>query len=691
MALDPAFGGDGHTAYFLGRRGKDDRISLFASHDGGETFSPRTLQVLNAPPVRRREGEDDSSEGEPPDTFEIDESSPLHPGEDGAIGMMVTRSRAGPAYVTVDDDGRVLQVAAPPLDEEGNVVEVSFAGHGRRLLAVPGDSGVGAFWESLDGGASWDRQIMPQAMVREYARAGTPTVTCALAGCLVGDTVTRVGWGGPVDANAPERPQDPGSGGTPSVLTPIVCDLSASTRWSRIDDVFEPEGSGSPLPATRDLMRGRSVWATLSRDPATGALTSTSATLPESGEGEARVVRRALIGAAGPHTATAISATQVEGYAVLRAAYPVDAAGKPKVGAPLRNVEVVWENFFEGAPSHARIPDAGPLERDDVVQVPGGLDSLLAGMISVSSRGLFVRPHRTHARGGLEIFVDPAGRVERYTSTPWPTTTALGQIDLRTDAAALGGELLGVGLIKGTDEWPAAVLARRAPGGTWSYTAEGLTPAPAGTLVALTNWAWSARAPVGVFALIADPAHAHAWAHFVGFRGDGGFLPAQPVPTLYDLGERPRPCSLADRTGTARVPIPYFTQSGHAVLFPGARHPVLVQEPRSKSAVGIAEPLILITSGAVVQGTPASPCLAAFQADSASNPAAPVSAAIPGDLAHAWLFRASTDAPPRAGRRAQAATQAATQALEYRPMVCHYDPTAHVPESIWGSPGTSRP
>ena len=38
-----AFGADGHTAYFLGKRGKDDRTGLFVSHDGGETFSPRAV------------------------------------------------------------------------------------------------------------------------------------------------------------------------------------------------------------------------------------------------------------------------------------------------------------------------------------------------------------------------------------------------------------------------------------------------------------------------------------------------------------------------------------------------------------------------------------------------------------------------------------------------------------------------
>jgi hypothetical protein len=691
MAVNPVFSADGHVAYFLGKRGKDDRITLFVSHDGGESFSPRTLQVTSgSTPAHRREGEDDAPEGDGPDTFEIDEASPLHPGDDGTIGMMVTRQRGGPAYVTVDDDGRLLQVSGPPLDDDGNAVDVLLAGYGRRVLAIPSyvpEGSSGAYWESLDGGANWDRQGLPQALVREYVRGSNMALTCAFAGCVIGDTVSRVGWGGAAEAAAENRTPDPGQGGNQSVLTPIVCELSAGTRWSRIEDVYVPR-SGSPLPTVHDLMRGRAVWSVLTHDRATGALASATALLPESGEGEARVVRRPLMGARSPHTATAISASQVEGYAVVRAPYPVDAKGKPRVGAPLRDVEVAWENLFEGTTVHARIPDAGPLEHDDVIQTADGLDLLQTGMISVTSHGLFVRVHLGQAKSGQEVFIDASGRVERHPSTPWPSSTAVGPADFRADAAALAGEQLGVGLLRsGELDWSAVVLAKRAPGGaTWTYTADSLLPppGPAGSSLVFTTWAWSAKAPVGVLAVVADPPHMHAWAHFVGFRGDGTFLPAQPVPTLYDLGERPRPCTLADRTGTARSPVPFRTL-GRVVLFPGARHPVLVQEPRTKNAVGIAEPLVLLTSSAVVQGTPASPCLAGFEVESATS--APISAVVPGDLAHAWLFRSSVD-PPRAGKRPDAAP---TPTLEYRPMVCHYDPAARVPEIVWTRDGTSRP
>jgi hypothetical protein len=688
-ALAPVFGSDGRSAYFLGKRGKDDRTSLFVSHDGGETFSPRLLQPsVVARPQRRAESEEEAPEPDSPESFEIDENTPPHPGDDGTIGLMVLRSRGSYAYVTTDDDGRVLQMAAPPVDEEGNPADVILAGHGRRVLAIPSylssDGTSGSLWESLDGGANWDRQAMPQALLREYSR-GNIALVCGAAGCMMGDTVTRVGWGGGGETGAPERPTELSPDAARGVLTPIVCDLSASTKWSRIDEILVPENNSSPIPNAHVFMRGRSAWSAVTLDRATGALAIVSATLPESGEGEARIVRRPLLGPRGQHTATHASASQVEGYAVVRVPYPADAQGQPKLGAPLRNVEIAWENFFEGTSAHARIPDAGPLEKNDIV-VTGGSADLRPSMISISSHGLFVRVHASHGKIGDEIFVDPAGRVERYKSAPWPSAGPLGPLDFRPDASSTGGELLGIGLLQDPDrEWSAVALAKRAPGG-WTYAAHGLLPQRTGTsLVAHTTWGWSAKAPVGVLTLVADPPHGRAWAQFVGFRGDGTFFPAQPVPTSLDLGERPRACTPADRSGTPRAAMPFKTRGGGAVLFPGARHPVLVFEPRAKNAVGVADPQLLVTSAAVIHGTPASPCLAAFQADSAVRGQL-IGALIPGDPARSWLFRAGYDA--RATNKREAV---APPSLEYRPMACRYDPNARIPEAVWTQEGTSRP
>jgi hypothetical protein len=686
--LNPCFGADPRAAYLIGRRGKDDRVSLFVSHDGGETFSPRTFQPsVVARPARRPEGEDESAEGDAAETFELDETNAPHPGDDGTVGLLVIRSRGGSAYLTTDDDGRVLSVAGPPVDDEGNAVDVIFAGFGRRVLAVPaylgGEGTSGVLWESLDGGATWDRQGMPQALVREYTH-GNVGVVCAGGGCLMGDTVARVGWGSGGDAGAADRPPDPQADPARAVLTPLVCDLLPASRWARVDDVVVPEDAASALPGVRNLVRGRSVWSALTLDRATGALASVSATLPESGEGEARVVRRPLLGPRGAHVATAVSATQVEGYAVIRAAYAPDAQGQPKVGAPLRNVELAWENFLEGTSARARVADAGPLQKADVQVIPGGLDLLRTAMISISSHGLFVRVHAAQVQAGDEIFVDPAGRVERYASAPWPTTGPLGALDFRSDAAAIGGQLLGLGLLQDPDqEWGAVALARRAPGGGWTYAAFGLLPNRAASpLLADTTWGSSSKVPVGVTALLVDPQHGRAFASFVGFRGDGTFLSPEPVPTAFDLGQKPRACTPAERSGTPRA-VMLFHSHGH-VLFPGQRHPVLVFEPRPKNAVGVAEPEVLLTSSAVIHGTPASPCVGAFEADSAVR-GNPIGAVIAGDPARSWLFRAG-DLPRPGGKHGEVTT-----ALEYRPMSCRYDDTARIPDAVWSQEGTARP
>ena len=169
-------------------------------------------------------------------------------------------------------------------------------------------------------------------------------------------------------------------------------------------------------------------------------------------------------------------------------------------------VEGGLEELLRGTPSHGRIPDAGPLGSERRGPGAGRLRSTGGGDgVGDVARPLRARTHTGARRGRSgDCSSDPAGRVGRA-STPWSTSTALGQVELRTDAAALGGELLGVGLVEATIG-VRGVLAKRAPGGgAWSYVAEGLIPAP-GPLVAVTNLGLvRRRRRVGVFALMADP------------------------------------------------------------------------------------------------------------------------------------------------------------------------------------------
>src|SRR4029079_8059108 len=103
LALLTAYAVDGRSAYFLGRRTKDDKITLFVSHDGGETFAQRPLESPGAKPARRPHDDDDEGESEPADDYiEVDDSSALHPGEDGTVGLSVLRYR-GNTYITTDE------------------------------------------------------------------------------------------------------------------------------------------------------------------------------------------------------------------------------------------------------------------------------------------------------------------------------------------------------------------------------------------------------------------------------------------------------------------------------------------------------------------------------------------------------------------------------------------------------------
>ena len=664
LALLPAFSFDGHSAYFLGHRGKDEKLTLFVSHDEGETFSQRSLETPGQKMVRRpRDYDDDEGPEESVEDFiEVDETSTIHPGEDGTVGMMVVRYR-GFTYVTTDEDGRVLHESPLPSDD------VIMAGFGRRVVAVTTHDTVSVS-ESSDGGATWDEQPAPTSLGREINR-GSTAVACSVAGCLFGDTVTRVGWGGPADPGVAFRPADTTPTSAPAVLTPIVCDLAATTRWTRVDHAF----GGGRLPRINEAMRGRSVWSTLTANPATGAVGALSANLPESGEGEATVTSRSLLGPrpGSGRFATGIS-FQMEGYAVARVAVPVEKDGTVKAGAPMRNVEVAWENYMEGTAARGRIPDAGRFDAKDVTPD----NALLAGLITVSVKGMVLNPHASREAHSAFLF-DAAGKVSRVDLPTFPDVGLEGRLDARDDVALDGGVPLGVALVRdSTGDVTSILLAHRAQD-RWDISALALAPPRNdGPLVSHADWTYGSRTSIGLTSLTADRKRPRAWAVFQPFRGDGTFGPSQALPTLYDLGDRPRPCSAADRAKGPRFEA--ILSSRDEVLFPGMRHPVLVNEPPTKNAVGVSAPMTLLTAGAVVYGTPAAPCSAGWEASSTAHEK--TSAMLSGDLARSWLFRVVA-APAKPG-------EAPSSSLEYRPMACHFDPAAAIPDAVWAEKGTAR-
>jgi hypothetical protein len=725
-AVAPAFSSDGRSAYVLGLRGKDDRPALFVSHDGGESFAPRPLEPpRSAKP--RGDGSDDD-DGEPENAFELDDGAVVHPGEDGTVGLRLARSR-GAAWVTTDDDGRVIAVAGAPSDA------ALLGGVGRRVLSVSPEEtrpGAGASaWESLDGGSTWTELPTPRALAREVAQ-GTGTLACGAGGCLVGESVARVGWSGQVETIAEPPPSADSSGrGEPATKTPIVCELSPSSGWTRIDGV---ENSGRfGLPDENETARGRAVWSVLTRDRATGAISVVAALLPESGDGEARVTTRRLLGPAPRGARVALEiAPQMEGYAAVRVKLPLDANGKLKPGSPMSNLEVAWENFMDGTSGRATVADAGPFEPGDVRSSPGEAeDHLETSLVSVSLKGIFVRPHApTTPSASMALFIDATGKVDRFEYPPWPAASQDGRkAEIHGDAAIAEGTLIGVARVVGGPEEPRTVLLGRPPprgGGShaWELTATSVAPPATGGLVVADEWTYVGAA-LGFTTLVADARRERAWGFYHPFKGDGTFGAAVPVPTQLDLADRPRACSAAERAATARMEAPLF--QGGQLLFVGTRHPVLVidgasaappaaapkggrgaRSPRGASATrfdaglapATADAQLLLTAGAVLHGTPSSPCLAAWQATGASR--APFSAIVPADLAHAWLFRPATAEPsprsipparaPKPGKGAPPPPPERPRgpSIEVRPMACHFDPSAKVPDVAWSEPGAVR-
>lgn len=664
VALLPAFSFDGHSAYFLGHRGKDEKLTLFVSHDDGETFSQRSLETPGQKVVRRPRDydDDDGPEEAVEDYIEVDETSTLHPGEDGTVGLMVIRYR-GFTYVTTDEDGRVLHETPLPSDE------MIMAGFGRRVVTLTARD-VPWLAESSDGGATWDEQPAPAALGRELGR-GSSAITCSVAGCLFGETMARVGWGGQADVGALDPPADTTPSSAPAALTPIVCDLAATTRWTRIDHVF----GGARLPRLSEVMRGRSVWSVLTSDPATGAAAALSASLPESGEGEARITSRSLLGprAGSGRFATALS-FQMEGYAAARAAIPAGKDGSTLRGAPMRNLEVAWENYMEGTSGRGRIPDAGPFDPRDVT----GAGVLQPSLITVSVKGMVLSPHTT--RQGGAFLLDPSGKVSRIDLPVFPDTGLDGgHLDVRGDVTLVDGVPLGVAMVRDENGDVTSVLLAHRAQDRWDINALALAPQRGdGPLISHADWTYGSRTSIGLTSLTADRRRPRAWAVFQPFRSDGTFGPTEALPTLYDLGDRPRPCSAADRARGPRFEA--ILSSREEVLFAGMRHPVLVNEPITKSAVGASAPITLLTTGAIAHGSPSAPCSAGWEAVGVAK--SPVSAVLSGDLARSWLFRVAI-APGKPG-------EPLAPALEYRAMTCRYDPAAPVPEAVWNEKGMAK-
>jgi hypothetical protein len=331
---------------------------------------------------------------------------------------------------------------------------------------------------------------------------------------------------------------------------------------------------------------------------------------------------------------------QVEGAAALRYVVPESRPGQTH----LIDLEVAWSNLFEGNLAHARLGDGGAYMPGDYSKVAESAQRANPDLLSIASRGVYLRPHAAPASRQTTWFFD--GR-STFSVPPldWPPIDFPSQ---RTEMAHVDGDhvplmLLGKGV--------GVVRARRqAKGWTFdAYATGSLSPENFG----LEQDSDVVYAPGGRAALHVE-LHAADSSYAAGsvfpIRASGKLMDATLlVPTQLDATKNPERCTSSQRQDTPRVVVPPLA---------GTRHPVIVTDS--------AEPIkTLLSSFAVMRGSPGSACLDVLDAEAVGPPEANggEQAVLPyDDLEHSWLFRPS-------------GLEEGSQRVQCRPMSCRLDPS----------------
>jgi len=620
--VELTFDTDGRAAFALGGSTKSTSLSLFVSKDGGQTFEPHDLG--------------DSTRDQDTET-----GVPFTPGRDGTLSLVLGGRRGTSSLVVVDAEGRVLRTGTAP--ERGLL-----GAAGLSALAIGAESG--AVVESLDGGVSWQsRGKLPVPPCPGDASCDVPVV-CSSDGCVIGDEFTRVGWGASDEA-APEAyapVEAEGEAGLERRLqTPLACAL-APGGWHVLAGVRE-------LPDADQAAIGDTAWFALADEGASGGV------VVHHGRGgpHPRVDTVELLAPpARPSEYAQNVTTQIEGAAAIRYRIP-EGRGS---GGRLRDIEVAWDNLFEGRSARARLPDAGLYTPGDYERAGGGVQSARPDLVSIAERGIYVRVHARTRADQPTYFLDGTSVVP-VVAINWPSALPRAA---RAEMAHLGSEHVGLMLLA-----RGGALARaRMTNGAWAFDAAsvGLPDPEAFGVAQLINITYfKGEAALHVEKLDERGRRAEARLFPLNAQGPVAGSPIA-VPTELDLPATPAACTPAERTTTARLV---------ARGYPGAHHPVLVTD-------AVEPPRAMLTGDAVLHGTKVAPCAAAFELHSAPggapDPAAPESGLILlDDLGHAWLFRRSRENGAEGAR------------VEYRGMSCHFEPSLELPEEILNAPEALAP
>lgn len=612
------FSTDGRRAYAVGQHTKDNLPAVFASNDLGRSFEARDAELSSE--------YEDTSNRKPRGSEKAIEVQALTAAPDGTVSLVTRRGDTLTLLVT-DEEGRAVSVTSPP---EGTSL-VAAAGS-RALAFSPDQRGL---FESLDGGSTWAQsEPIPRAPCPGDRDCRIP-VFCGAGGCVIGDESTRVGWGTepvlPPATLPPPEPDKPRV--TYRLKTPIACTADRNRPYKPL-----PTVRSAPTAAHAAL--GDAVWFAVAEDPNR----ATASMLTVRRHRDALVESTLLGPVVSPEDYAFTVVRQVEGAAALRYRTP-----ESKSSPEITNVEVAYNNLFEGALRRAKLASAGAYRPGDYIKGTSRAQTAQPSLLSIAQGGLYLRVHQAAGSDQPTYYLD-GQRVITVPAIQWPSTSRRGA---HNEMARVGGRDLP--LFIGGEGAAVAVARRRAE--AWNIAAFAIGPEDPGPfgLSQLIDITYVAGGPALHTMLSTDAGDAQALAFPLSVTGPALGTPLR-VPTQGSTSDPPTACSDQVIQTSPRLVVPPT---------PVTRHPVLVDDIDGTSR-------ILLTAGAVIHGTPESACVAVLDARSVSvaGNEGPEERAILDvrDLRRSWLFRK--------------VKAEGNEHVEVRPIQCEFDPKAEVPEEL---------
>lgn len=490
----------------------------------------------------------------------------------GAVpwGVLVLDA-AGTTAAGLDRSGRPITSGRIP---SGAVV---VHGAGLRLAAVHLERGV--LFESLDGGVTWAESTLPRSPCPGRGSECVPPLACSDAGCLLGDELTRVGWG---REGSPAR----ALGRTPRELAhpssdrdDYTCHIASEASLS-LPQLVE-------VPGAAEAALGDADFTAVGYDGETGALEFLWAP-----RGERRLERGAGFAPVKDAERYAIAVIpQVEGAAALRYRTPVRTTGDRM----LSEIEVAWNNRLLGALGHRRLPSIVEGRPADYQPVSSGLGEAFPELLSVAGPGLYLALHRAGSGAQTTYYFEGQAILElgpERLPTGLADSDDLEYVLIQDEHVPLvfSADRSRVSLGGGSSEPGHALLLGEVPVGI--ARAQGVRLAYRGE-------------SIGVLSMMADLDGGYAAARFAELGPSPGRVLGDTVrvPLKPDLGPVPTPCSDAVRKATPRIVAP---------TFPGPT-------PRLRVLHGQEDVERFVLESAVLHGTPDAPCLAAWAGEPAPD------------------------------------------------------------------------